>query len=125
MSNFIDLSGKRFGKLVVIKREENASNGDARWLCKCDCGKHKIIRGTALNHGLTVSCGCYHKQIVSNKNNINYKHGKCNTRLYNIYNNMKARCYNKNHKSYKIYGGRGIKICKEWLNKKKRIYKLL
>lgn len=43
-------------------------------------------------------------------------HGKSNTRLYTIYNNMKTRCYNKNSDDYKNYGERGITVCKEWLN---------
>ena len=119
MSRAINIIGKRFGRLLVLKRMENASNGDAVWLCKCDCGKTKSIRGNAILTGRTISCGCYHKEIVSNKNNVNYKDGRCGTRLYNIYNNMKSRCYKKNHKSYANYGGRGIKICDEWLNKEK------
>ena len=49
-------------------------------------------------------------------NNPNYKDGRKGTRLYRIYNNMKNRCYNCNSKSYKNYGGRGIKICSEWLS---------
>lgn len=48
-------------------------------------------------------------------NNPNFKDGRKGTRLYRIYNNMKTRCYNPNSESYKNYGGRGIKICSEWL----------
>lgn len=43
-------------------------------------------------------------------------HGKSNTRLYRIYKTMKCRCYNKNREEYPNYGGRGIKVCDEWLN---------
>ena len=50
------------------------------------------------------------------KNNPAYKHGKTNTRLYEIWRAMKKRCYLHTHKYYKDYGGRGIKICDEWKN---------
>ena len=55
-----DLTNKRFGKLLVIKRVENNKEGRARWLCKCDCGKPKIITGKRLNakKDPTRSCGC-------------------------------------------------------------------
>lgn len=45
-----------------------------------------------------------------------FKHGKSKTRLYNIWLNMKARCYNLNNHKYNDYGGRGITICEAWLN---------
>lgn len=54
----IELSGKKFGKLLVIKRVGTASNYDSLWLCKCDCGKEKIIRGYQLRSGNSKSCGC-------------------------------------------------------------------
>ena len=44
------------------------------------------------------------------------KHGKKHTRLYNIWCNMKKRCYNKNFTYYSNYGGRGIEVCDEWKN---------
>lgn len=68
-----------------------------------------------LNHGKKQqSCGCMRNKLIS----INsYKHGGTNTKLYNVYNSMKQRCIDFNHKFYKHYGGRGIKICDEWLDK--------
>ena len=44
----------------------------------------------------------------------NYKHGMKGTRLYNVWINMRQRCYNKNMPSYKNYGERGIVVCEEW-----------
>ena len=57
-----DLTGKRFGKLVVIKRTI-APNGarEAYWECQCDCGNITNVRGTHLRQGKIVSCGCYGK----------------------------------------------------------------
>lgn len=51
-------------------------------------------------------------------------HGKCNTRIYHTYKHMKQRCYNKNCKDFKDYGGRGITICDEWLNDFMAFYNL-
>ena len=64
----IDLTGKRFGYLTVIKRVENTtynSGSSATWLCKCDCGKEKKIVGASLRKGDTKSCGCH--RWVENK----------------------------------------------------------
>ena len=59
MSKVIDMTGQRYGKLVVIKRGENDKHGKAQWWCQCDCGSsEKLINGAALRRGLTVSCGC-------------------------------------------------------------------
>ena len=58
----INMTGKKFNKLTVIKRVyPNEKHGLARWLCKCDCGKEKIIRGTELRNGHIKSCGCLKK----------------------------------------------------------------
>lgn len=113
MGKFIDLTGQRFGKLVVIKRDGITNSKHTRWLCKCDCGNFSYVSKVNLKNGSTKSCGCLKKEKFTN-----YKHGKVNSRLYYIYNGMKARCYNKNHHAYFHYGGRGIKICDEWLDKK-------
>lgn len=47
-------------------------------------------------------------------NNINVKHGKSRTRLYKVWKSMRSRCNTVNSPTYKNYGGRGIKVCKEW-----------
>jgi hypothetical protein len=62
LGKFIDLTGQRFGRLVVIERAENNRFNQSRWLCKCDCGEQKIINTRCLASGDTVSCGCYAKE---------------------------------------------------------------
>ena len=59
-----NLIGQRFGLLTVIERRPS-KNGHSNWLCKCDCGTEKEILGTNLKTGKIVSCGCYHKKLVS------------------------------------------------------------
>ena len=54
----IDLTGQRFGKLVVERRIENAAGGQAQWECACDCGGKTIANTSILNSGKKVSCGC-------------------------------------------------------------------
>lgn len=108
-----DIIGKRYGNLIVIKKIENSQKND--FLCKCDCGTEKVICKSSLINGLTKSCGCL---IKKGKENHFYKHGLNNTRIYKIYFSMKKRCYQPKDISYKNYGGRGIIICDEWLDKK-------
>lgn len=126
MAIFTDLSGMTFGSLTVIKREVNIQS-HSMWLCGCTCGNTKIIRGGSLKSGSTRSCGCILKEI--NKQKIEKikvdrkaaglgppgrKHGMSGTALYNIYNGMLQRCYNKNSSIYKYYGGRGVTVCDKW-----------
>ncbi|MGG0718677.1 hypothetical protein ABE096_13930 [Robertmurraya massiliosenegalensis] len=119
MRRVSDLTGNRFGRLLVIKRVENIDKG-SRWLCKCDCGNEKVIRRTHLMSGNTKSCGCFSKEISSergNKSKIGDRtrtHGDFGTKLYGVWAGMKRRCYNPQTKHYTDYGGRGIKMCHEW-----------
>lgn len=87
--------------------------GRSYWLCSCECGNIVEVNCNQLKQGKTKSCGCYHLEQVSK---AHVKHEKRNTKLYSVFASMKQRCYNKNNTRYKHYGGRGIKICDEWLN---------
>lgn len=111
MTRPIDLSGKTFGQLLVISRTENSPAGKARWLCKCSCGSTKIIIGSKLINGETVSCGCYRRTSSAL---LHTTHGKSGTPEYNSWINMIARCNNPSRPDYIHYGGRGISVCKEW-----------
>lgn len=111
----IDLTGKRFGRLTVIRQDGNTKNGSAKWLCICDCGNHKTIKGVNLRNGQTTSCGCYQKEQVMRFGNV-YKptHGHSRERLYRVWKSMLHRCLSVHSSSYDSYGGRGIKVCEEW-----------
>ncbi|MEY9980363.1 hypothetical protein [Lysinibacillus sp. RC79] len=106
-----DLTSLTFGRLTVLKLHEVVTYKNnkkvARWLCKCSCGKETIVFRSNLINGHSTSCGCYQKEIVSTHNLTNH-------RLYSIWLDIKKRCFDKNRKSYKDYGGRGITICDEW-----------
>lgn len=113
---FIDLTGKRFGRLTVIEKNHVGSHRTIFWKCKCDCGEFAIVRGKSLKSGNTKSCGC----LIRDRKNV--KHGYRHTRLYNIWSGIKARCYNQSSHAYKRYGERGISMCLEWLNNFESFY---
>ena len=58
MSKSIDLTGQKFGRLIVMERIPNRKGGRIQWLCVCDCGTQKIIIGKNLKNNNTKSCGC-------------------------------------------------------------------
>ena len=123
MSHFVDLTGRRFGRLVVLARS-HSQGGDVFWVCECDCGSVKTISGHSLRRGRTKSCGCLHNEIATaqlmnmpeeNRHKLDTTtHGLRHTRLYGVWLDMKNRCYNPNTKAYPYYGGRGIRVCDEW-----------
>lgn len=112
-----NLVGRRFGKLVVIKQVEDYITPSgihvAQWLCQCDCGKTTIVLGGSLKRNHTKSCGCLIAEKA--KETFATHHGSYD-KLYRVRLQIIDRCYNTKNKRYKDYGGRGIKVCEEWLN---------
>jgi hypothetical protein len=116
MSKLIDLSGKRFGRLVVISHIAKTS----KWLCKCECGNEASVKSWRLRHGVTKSCGCIIKEFAST---LSRSHMQSKSRIYNTWSNMKARCNNPKLKYYENYGGRGIIVFEEWQNSFEMFFK--
>lgn len=106
----IDLTGKRVNHLTVIGIDRSDSK-NVRWFCKCDCGNIKSIHGAGLRNGTSKDCGCSKSETA--KRNFT-KHGGSYSKLHRVWREMRERCKNPNHKNYSLYGGRGIKVCKEW-----------
>lgn len=113
MRALIDLTDKTFGRLTVLKRDANGKRGQPRWLCKCDCGNRTIVDASKLKSGHTKSCGCLVAETLSK---CRTKHNGKHTRLYRIWCAMKERCSRKENVAYNSYGGRGIKVCDEWIH---------
>lgn len=107
-----NLTGRKFGRLTVIKEEGRAKDRHVLWFCKCDCGNTCLVPSNVLKKGDTRSCGCLFEETQHIPKHI--KHGESNTRLYQIWIDMRDRCRNKNNKRYYSYGGRGITVCEEW-----------
>ena len=108
----------KYGMMTVIREVGRDYKSNAFVLCKCDCGCEKVVRLGSLKRGLIKSCGCYGRRLASERmknNKLGATHGLSKTRLYRIWQAMKARCTNCKNDRFKDYGGRGIKICDEWL----------
>lgn len=119
--NFKNHVGEKIGRLTITRYVGENAKGTKFYECKCDCGNIKIIRWTSLVTGNTTSCGCYHQETMEKlltTHGLSFDENHNRPRLYSIYYDMKTRCYNKNTSHYHIYGGKGIKICDEWLNPK-------
>ncbi len=101
-----NLNGQKYGRLKVVKFI-GMKYTNSEWLCHCECGTKVIVLGCNLKSGHTASCGCLHKDKVTT-------HGQSQiTPAYMTWVNMIRRCSNPNNK---YYGGRGIKVCKHWMN---------
>lgn len=112
MPNFIDLTGKKFGRLRVLKRGPKYKQLRTSWICKCKCGAKVQIMSHRLISKKTRSCGCLKLELQTRHNHTKYPGFK--SRTYVSWCSMKTRCTYKGHKGYKDYGGRGIKVCKRW-----------
>lgn len=116
-NGFDNLTGKKYGRLTVLGLSDKRSGRKSYWVCQCECGNKKLVRGDVLKAGDVKSCGCLKKE--QNKINLDQTtHGDTPTgkhkRLWEIWQGMKQRTSNPNKKSYERYGGRGISVCKEW-----------
>lgn len=107
-----DLTGKRFGRLLVRGRlPYDRQAKQVQWVCQCDCGTVCIRSGGGLSRGTVNSCGCL---VVDNNRNLRTKHGMRDSPLYGVWAGMINRCHNPNQAHYPRYGGRGIYVCDEW-----------
>lgn len=110
MNKLIDLTGQRFGRLVVLG--EAARRGNARYcICQCDCGKEKVIAYSNLRFNQSKSCGCLSVEMTNARNKT---HGLRNTPEYSSWQHMISRCSN-NDPHHIHYKQRNIKVCVRWL----------
>lgn len=110
MAKLIDLTGRRFGRLLVVSKAPASTafaNTSARWECRCDCGSAVVVFSAALRRGATKSCGCLDLEVKT-------KHGMYGTPTYRSWRSMIDRCANPRTPNYHLYGGRGIAVCAEW-----------
>lgn len=99
--------GDRVGSLTLLERILPTKAGEhTKWFCRCDCEAHIVVD----NSNLRKQRQC--KNCASAKS---ITHGMSNTALYTVWGHMKQRCLNPQNQSYPDYGGRGIRLCPEWL----------
>lgn len=100
----LNLTGNRYGKLLVIKESDNKKS---HWVCRCDCGQITTVYRGHLRDGHTTSCGCYKAESST-------KHGLHKTKEYLVWQNIIQRTTNSNHPQYHYWGGRGITVSDDW-----------
>lgn len=120
MANFKDLTGEKFGRLTVKGLKEKRLSGKRYryyWDCECDCGNTIAVRTDCLTSGDVKSCGCLKREQDKINLTTHYRHLKSRSNLWNVFHGIRARCYNPKEDCYPRYGGRGIKVCDEWMGK--------
>lgn len=108
---FIDLTGRRFGRLAVLSRAPNGNCGLTRWRARCDCGVEREVFSQDLRSGRTVSCGCLRAAANPGRR---VTHGATYSGTYKSWCSMIQRCGNPKNPDYAGYGGRGICVCDRW-----------
>lgn len=106
MAKLIDLTGQRFGRLLVLNKSLEKRNR-VFWDCICDCGAKKAVSGKLLRNGESKSCGCLFKESK-------ITHGLSKCKIYEVWSGMINRCEWQGNSRFHRYGGRGINICSEW-----------
>ena len=113
MSKTIGMIGNKYTRLFVVSVASRKNGRPHKMNCVCDCGVHKEVYYSSILSGAAKSCGCLKKEHLIK---FNYKHGYGGTKVHSAWKAMIDRCFNKDHKYFYRYGGRGITVCEEWLN---------
>lgn len=120
MGKFIDRTGQRFGRWLVLERSPKKSADWPKrrivwWKCQCECGNiSEVLSGNLVNGG-SISCGCYVKENPPSLRHGHARNGRV-TKEWTAWSNMKRRCYDPANDDFHTYGGRGITVCDQWLN---------
>lgn len=110
--------GQKFSRLTVSKQTKSIGR-KKRFDCACECGKIVTVDMYSLLNGSTQSCGCLGIERRGKANSLRSTHGESHKNKspeYRTWLHIKYRCYNRKSNRFKIYGGRGIKVCKKWIN---------
>lgn len=118
----IDVTGQRFGRLLVLRRAPDLAGYPKRaaYECRCDCGRVVIALGKSMRSGNTSSCGCLGAE---SRRTTSRTHGATYTREYQAWCNAKLRCYSPGAGRYQSYGGRGITMCDDWRDSFEAFYR--
>ena len=125
MGKKIDLIGQKFGRLTAIEDSGKRLHTQVVWKCKCDCGNISFVLMSNLLKGNSKSCGCLNKEVAIKNGKARKTHGhtfndangrRRQSKTYKAWIDIKQRCNNPKASNYRNYGGRGIKVCKRWLN---------
>ena len=114
MPKKIEMTGRKFGRLTVLREASKRISNRVTWECLCDCGNIKMATALSLRNGHTQSYGCLSIEMTIGRSTTHGMPKK--SRAYKSWDYMLSRCRNKKDSGYKYYGGRGIKVCDRWLN---------
>ena|ERR1700688_49937 len=112
--NFIDMTGMRFSRYTVAWPVGRIGKAVA-WLCVCDCGALRIVRGDGLRNGECGSCGCLIRDKVTTHGYARHGKGTKKSTEFTCWIGMMQRCTNPRNDAWVNYGGRDITVCKRWL----------
>lgn len=117
-SQFIDITGNRYGHMIVLGLDHIDKFNKSYWKCRCDCGNEFVRAKSRIRISPINACGkCNYTKLekrYATTHGDSPKDAKYH-RLYSIWIGMRKRCYQPTHNYYHRYGGRGITICDEWL----------
>ncbi len=108
-----NITGQRFGRLIVLSLSGMSKHSKALWLCECECGNKKVLVAGDLQSGRSKSCGCLRSQMMREKERSRLT--SYNKREYKAWQHMISRCTDPKDPGFKNYGGRGIMVCERWL----------
>lgn len=114
LSSKIDLTGQRFGRLIVLQDAGRSTTQTVLWRCRCDCGAETTVLSGALRSGHTKSCGCLQPEAARSKAKHGHARDTGSSPTYQSWEAMIQRCCNPNSTHYRYYGGRGLEVCKNW-----------
>lgn len=114
----LELKGRRFGRWQVVKFYR-IKNGHSYWRCLCECGRIVGVQGTSLIQGRSRFCSTCSRARNGERR---VTHGMRRSPEYRTWSSMKNRCSNRKFSDYKYYGGRGIRVCRKWLQSFEAFY---
>ena len=113
MPKFVDLTGRVFGSLEVLYRDEN-KNRQAAWRCECRaCGEQIVVRADHLQKTKAEDCRCGVRRLQSDREHQK-THGLSSHPLFAVWHQMIRRCENPDDIGFAYYGARGIRVCDAW-----------
>ena len=116
-----DLTGQKHNRLLILSREPSGPKGQARWLCRCDCGSSHVAEGNRITSGAIKSCGCWRRDNCAAVSKTHgSKHGNAvrgkETGEHRSWRAMICRTRNHGPDSTEYYIERGITVCDRWGN---------
>lgn len=109
------LRGSRQGKLLIVDVDHTEPKRGKIWRCMCDCGREIFLTTSDISSQHRMACpDCAREANRVRSIKQLTKHGWHDTRLHRIWWAMISRCTYRGDTNFRFYGGRGIKVCREW-----------